>query len=221
LIGDNPIFAVNYGMTVKGWRHDITFDQKFSSIPPEGECLYVSNSTSVPEPYRCRPWGLVYRIYDGRLEESLPPPPPPYWMPPHFTRSERRNTDAQELLASLYLRQTVWFLNHGDKEKALEALGQSASAAPYSGLTLQNVAVLYSQLGEFDACERTLKQALGWAPHSFELLLNMGVYYGKIGQYGLCRKYLNRATQIDAHDPRLRQYFALLDQQSQGNASGL
>jgi len=218
--GDNQVFTATYGMIAKGWRKDLHFlDErvfKEADYPKGGGYVYVSGDYIVPPPFRCRPWGLTFRIYSQEAENSPLPPPPPFWMPPHFTRSELNDPEALGLVGDQYFMQAMWYADRGDMAEAHSSLEKSVQAAPRSAYILLKASVQFSNWGDLSTCESLLKKAESIQPQAFSILLNLGVFYGKTGQFGLCQDYLIRAAQVKPNDPTLLKYLTLLNRETQG-----
>jgi tetratricopeptide (TPR) repeat protein len=167
----------------------------------------------MPAPYRCGSAGLLCRIFNPDVEKNPPPPPPLFWLPAHFTRAERRDDEALEILAYLHYMEAVWREEQGDRPGAIKALETSVQTAPRIGTVVMNAAVLFDEWGEEARSEKYLKETESLQPSNYSVLLNLGIHYGKTAQWDLCRKYLDKAALLKPEDPVLRRYRTMLDAQ--------
>jgi tetratricopeptide (TPR) repeat protein len=215
--GDQQIFSATYGMVAKGWRHDLKFMDdrvvKNGDYPKDGTCLYLSAEAPVPAPYVCHPWGLVYRVYDRSVENTLPTPIPPYWLPPHFTEAEKRDCESVGPHANLYFMEAVWYADHGEMAKAYQSLERSIEISPGAPAVYLKAGVEYGKWGDSANCEKYLKMAEEIQPQTYQILINLGLHYGMTAQWDLCRVYLYKALKSKPNDPVALSYIRKLEQQ--------
>jgi len=65
---------------------------------------------------------------------------------------------------------------------------------------LNELAITYMELGEFDQSEKQLKQALKMEPHNTKVISNLGVVAMKKGDSELAKGYFNTVLEFSTHD---------------------
>ncbi len=87
-------------------------------------------------------------------------------------------------------------LRAGDTQKAVEQLQQAVALYPEFSLALNELGVIYQQLGQIDKAVEALRAAVNVAPEVFEIRLNLGLVLLKSKQFSDAEAELRRAIEL-------------------------
>jgi tetratricopeptide (TPR) repeat protein len=87
-------------------------------------------------------------------------------------------------------------LRGGDTQKAVEQLQQAVALYPEFSLALNELGVIYQQLGQIDKAVEALRAAVNVAPEVFEIRLNLGLVLLKSKQFSDAETELRRAIEL-------------------------
>jgi len=238
--GDNMIFPNAYARYVRGLRDDLRFVDWSGKVFPgakselrslgedaspltlenhwvaENGSLFLASPRNPDPPYQCQSWGVLFRLSDQRPAPGWIVPPPPDQGPVVFTRSERRDPEAVDVVSAHHLLSASWYAQRGDKDAALRAVSEALSAAPRNANALLNAGLIYWGLGDLKGTEKLLLQALSREPNKVDTLFNLGVLYGKMGRVGEGRALLLRAARQRPGDRATSFFLERLDALERG-----
>ena len=87
-------------------------------------------------------------------------------------------------------------LRAGNAQKAVEQLQQAVTLYPAFSLALNELGVIYQQLGQIDKALAALRAAVNVAPEVFEIRLNLGLVLLKSKQFSDAEAELRRAIEL-------------------------
>src|SRR5215471_16038305 len=105
--------------------------------------------------------------------------------------------DVPKPAADLY-EQALDSLHAGNRQKAVEQLQQAIALYPAFPVALNELGVVYQQMGQFAKAEDTLRSAVKLAPDVLEVRLNLGLVLLKDRRFADADKELQAASQLDA-----------------------